>query len=299
MAMTSSAASSAPASGASSSGAATSGAATSGAASSGPASSGASGSGEPSTGAAPAALTDAEIAAAKATLADSSTLTVCTSLPYQPFEVDDGSGNVIGFDMDFMDKVAKSLGVTRKVIDAKFDGIQSGQAMAAKTCDIAAAAMTINANRQKALTFSDPYYDASQGLMTTTGSGIKSLADMKGKKLGAQTGTTGLTYANANAAKNGYTVVEYEKITDEEQALASGQADAVIQDLPALNEYAKANASTVAVVTSFNTGEQYGFGMALGNTALAKIANYAIASSKADGSYAASYKKWIGTAPTS
>lgn len=256
-------------------------------------------SGAASSGAAPAALSAADIAAAKATLADPSTLTVCTSLPYQPFEVDDGSGNVIGFDMDFMDSVAKSLGLKRKVIDAKFDGIQSGQAMAAKTCDIAAAAMTINAERQKALTFSDPYYDASQGLMVPKSSSVKTLADLKGKKLGAQTGTTGLVYANANAAKNGYSVTEYEKITDEEQALASGSADAVIQDLPALNEYAKANPDAVAVVASFNTGEKYGFGMALGNTALAKIANYAIASAKSDGSYAASYKKWIGDEPSS
>ena len=48
---------------------------------------------------------------------------------------------------------------------------------------------------------------------------------------------------------------------------------------------------------NFDTGEQYGFGAAKGNTALIKLANYVIAKSLSDGTYAASYKKWIGDVP--
>lgn len=184
------------------------------------------------TGAAPTALTADEIAAAKATLADPTTLTVCTSLPYQPFEVDDGSGKIVGFDIDFMDALAKNLGgLGTKIIDAKFDGIQSGQAMESKTCDVGAAAMTITAERAAAILFSDPYYDASQGLLVSADSGITDISGMKGKILAGQSGTTGLKYANANAEKYGYTVVEVEKISDEQQAVTSGTAQAAIQDL--------------------------------------------------------------------
>src|SRR6185312_4643027 len=68
------------------------------------------------TGPAPEALADADLAAAKATLKDQSTLTVCTSLPYSPFESDDGNGNIVGFDIDFMDWLAKDLGVQTKII---------------------------------------------------------------------------------------------------------------------------------------------------------------------------------------
>jgi polar amino acid transport system substrate-binding protein len=76
------------------------------------------------------------IAAAKATLTDPSSLTVCTSLPYPPFEVDDGTGKIVGFDIDFMDAMAKDLGVTTKVVVADFTAIKSGQAMKSKKCDI-------------------------------------------------------------------------------------------------------------------------------------------------------------------
>ena len=120
----------------------------------------------PHTGApAPAALTQADIDAAKATLKRLEQLTVCTSLPYSPFEPDDGSGNIVGFDIDFMDWMAKDLGVQTKIIDAQFSGIQSGQAMQSGQCDIAAAGMTITPERSQSIEFSIPYYDASQTLM--------------------------------------------------------------------------------------------------------------------------------------
>ena len=52
-----------------------------------------------------------------------------------------------------------------KIVDADFSGIQSGQAMQSKQCDIAAAGMTITPERAKAIAFSLPYYDATQALM--------------------------------------------------------------------------------------------------------------------------------------
>jgi polar amino acid transport system substrate-binding protein len=279
---------------------ASSGPASSGAASSAAAGSGAAGSGAASSGAAPAPLTAAQLAAAKATLVNPSALTVCTSLPYSPFEVDDGtgSGKIVGFDMDLMDLLAKELGVERKTVALQFPGIQSGQAMKSKKCDIAAAAMTITDERKANITFSDPYYDASQALMVPSASTVTGLADLKGKKLGAQTGTTGLMYAQKNQPQYGYTVTQYQQINDEELALSTGKIDAAIHDQPALNDYLKQHPGKAKVVANFKTGEQYGFGMELGNTALKAAADNAIATSKSDGTYAAAYKKWIGGTPT-
>jgi polar amino acid transport system substrate-binding protein len=302
-AATTTAASSAATTTAASSSAATSAESSSASSGSGSESAGASSSAAVSkvgtTGPAPEPITDADKAAAIATLKDPSTLTVCTSLPYPPFEADDGSGKIVGFDIDFMDWLAAELGVKTSIIDSPFAGIQSGQAMKSKQCDIAAAAMTITPERAAAIEFSSPYYDASQALIVLTDSGVKSIADLSGKKLGAQTGTTGLAYANAHAAENGYTVVEYEKISDMEQALQAKNIDAGIHDLPALNDYAKQQAGKVAVVQNFDTGEQYGFGAAKDNTALIKVTDYIIAKSLSDGTYATSYAKWIGAVPTS
>jgi polar amino acid transport system substrate-binding protein len=61
----------------------------------------------------------------------------------------------------------------------------------------------------------------------------------------------------------------------------------------------KSNPGKATIGTQFNTGEQYGFGMKLGNTALKKVVDDAISKAKGDGTYDQMYKKWIGDVPKS
>lgn len=234
----------------------------------------------------------AEVEAAKAGLVDSSKLKVCTSLPYAPFEYSDLDGNVVGFDMDLMDLIATELGVTREVVDTDFTGIQSGQAMGSSVCDIAAAAMTITPERQAAITFSDPYYAATQALLVPADSSIADLSGLSGQTLAAQSGTTGKIYADANAAEFGYTVVEYSNITEVEAAVQTGTAQAGIHDDGPLFDYVKTNPA-FKVATTFATGEQYGFGMKLGNTDLAAVANAVLKKAVDDGTYDTIKAKWF------
>ena len=226
-------------------------------------------------------------------------LTVCTHLPYAPFQSNDDSGKTVGFDVDMMDLVAKKLGVTQAVVDTPFEGIKSGQDMATGKCDIAAAGMTITDERKKAILFSVPYFDATQALLVPNGSSVKSLADLKGKKLGAQSSTTGLDYATKNKAANGYEIVEFQDLASETQALLTGQVDGAINDLPVWSEALKQNPGKATIATQFDTGEQYGFGMKLGNEALKKVVDEAITTAKSDGTYDALFKKWIGEVPAS
>ncbi len=236
-------------------------------------------------------------AASGVTLISAGKLTVCTHLPYAPFQSNNDQGKTIGFDVDMMDLVAKKLGVTQAVVDTPFEGIKSGQDLSTGKCDIAAAGMTITDERKKAILFSLPYFDATQALMVKTDSSVAKLADLSGKKLGAQSATTGLDYANAQKAANGYSVVEFQDLATETQALTTGQIDAAINDLPVWSEVIKENKGATKVAAQFDTGEQYGFGMKLGNDALKKVVDDIITSSQKDGSYAAIYQKWIGTAP--
>jgi len=239
----------------------------------------------------------AAIAAAKAKLIDSSKLTVCTTLPFEPFE-SDVNGKVVGFDIDMMDFVSAKLGVKTTVIDTPFEGIKSGEATNAGTCDIAAAGMTINAERQKAMTFSDPYFDANFNLVVPTASTAKSLADMKGKTLGGQASTTGLDYLNAHKDQFGYKVTEFTGFDLQSQAILTGQVDGIVNDVPVLAKLVKDNASTIKSVDEIKSGDKYGFGMKKGNDALAKVVNGVLAEIKSNGKYDASYQKWIGAKPT-
>ncbi|MFC7597949.1 ABC transporter substrate-binding protein [Terrabacter sp. GCM10028922] len=233
------------------------------------------------------------------TLISAGQLTVCTHLPYAPFQSNDDSGKTVGFDVDMMDLVAKKLGVEQAIVDTPFEGIKSGQDMATGKCDIAAAGMTITDERKKAILFSEPYFDATQALLVPTGSTVKTLADLKGKKLGAQASTTGLDYATKNKDANGYEIVEFQDLAAETQAMLTGQVDGAINDLPVWTEVLKESPGKAAIATQFDTGEQYGFGMKLGNEALKKVVDEVIASAKADGTYDKLYKKWIGDVPAS
>ena len=225
------------------------------------------------------------------------TLTVCTHLPYAPFQFNDNSGKTIGFDVDMMDLVAKKLGVEQAIVDTPFEGIKSGQDLSTGKCDVAAAGMTITDERKKAILFSLPYFDATQALLVKKDSTVATLADLKGKKLGAQAATTGLDYAKSKQAENGYEIVEFQDLATETQALTTGQVEGAINDLPVWTEAIKEDKGATKVATQFDTGEQYGFGMKLGNDALKKVVDEAITTAKSDGTYAALYTKWIGQAP--
>ncbi len=260
-------------------------------------SSGSSGTSTGSGGGAAGSGSTASAGGSGVPLISAGKLTVCTHLPYAPFQSNDDSGKTVGFDVDMMDLVAKKLGATQAVVDTPFEGIKSGQDLSTGKCDIAAAGMTITDERKKAILFSLPYFDATQALLVKADSSVKTLADLKGKKLGAQSSTTGLDYANSKKAEGGFDIVEFQDLATETQALTTGQVDGAINDLPVWSEAIKEDKGATKVAAQFDTGEQYGFGMKLGNDALKTVVDGIITSSKADGSYAALYTKWIGQAP--
>ncbi len=233
-------------------------------------------------------------------LVSANTLTVCTHLSYKPFEFKDSSGNVVGFDMDLANATAKQLGVGGvTIVDIEFAQITSGAVFAAKKCDIAMGAITITDKRKQTVNFSQPYFSATQALLTKKSSGVTDLASLKGKKLGAQTDTTGQIYAEKNKDANGYDIVIFDDLPTQLAGVQSGRVDAVINDNGPLLDFAKDN-TDFSVVKEFDTGEQYGFVGQKDDANAAKIMdafNAALKKSIGDGSYKESYKKWFGSEP--
>ena len=224
------------------------------------------------------------------------TLTVCTHLPYEPFQFSEG-GEVVGFDVDMMDLVAEELGVEQKIFDTPFEGIQSGQALNTGKCDVAAAGMTITDERARVIDFSEPYFDATQALLVEKGSGIDSLDALAGKSLAVQEGTTGALYAEENAPED-TELRSFEDLALLQTAVKTGQVDAGINDNGVLYDYVQDNPD-LEVSTEFDTGEQYGFAVKKdGNDPLLEIVNDVIATAKDDGTYDEIYEKWFGEAPS-
>ncbi|MFF0740288.1 ABC transporter substrate-binding protein [Streptomyces sp. NPDC004111] len=227
------------------------------------------------------------------TLVAEGKLKTCTHLPYEPFQFRKGS-EVVGFDVDIVDLVAKDLKVTQEIVDTPFEGIQTGEDLNAGKCDLAAAGMTITPVREQNLDFSGPYFDATQALIAKKGSPYTSLASLKGKKLGVQQGTTGETYAKKNGA--GTETVQFEDVALLLAAVKTGQVDAAVNDNGVLFEYVRKNPD-LAVTAEFDTGEKYGIGVRTGNTALRKEIDKVVKAARADGRYDALYKKWFPAAP--
>jgi len=222
---------------------------------------------------------------------ESAALKVCSDIPYPPFEFEDAESELgyTGFDIELIAAIGAELDRDVEIVVTGFDALTSGTAMAAGTCDLAISAMTITPEREEQIDFSDPYYEADQSLLVPNGSMIMSIADLvEGVVVGVQTGTTGEIYANENVP--GAEIRAFEGGGDLLTALAAGQVDAVLQDLPVNVEEAQKGQTTV--VETYPTGEFYGIAFEQGSELVADV-NTALAALRENGTYDALFAKYF------
>ena len=223
-------------------------------------------------------------------LVNKGTLTVCSNVPFLPFEYVDDNGEYAGFDMDLTREIATGMGLDWSVQNVSFDGLQSGTVLAANQCDVIAAAMSITPDRADKLAFSDPYYDSLQSLLVPADSSVASLEDLAGKKVGVQQGTTGETYARDNA--KGAEVISFQSDAELFPALQAGAIDAVLQDLPVNLGHTDGGAFTI--VAKYETDEAYGFAMRKqGSEELVSAVNAQLSELRENGKYQEIYDRYF------
>ena len=230
--------------------------------------------------------------AADFSLVADGTLTVCTDAPYEPFEFEGADGTFTGFDMDLLREIAGGLDLELSVAVVPFDGIWL--LPAAGECDLVGSAMSITEERQQAVLFSDPYFDADQSLLVRASDSdqFATLASLAGAKIGVQTGTTGEIYAQENAPADA-TLVSFDEPASMFLALESGDIDAILQDLP-VNGFRQTQDDGMAVTETFPTGEQYGFAVDPENEGLIEAVNEELARLRSNGDYDEIFAKWFG-----
>ncbi|MDD3683211.1 basic amino acid ABC transporter substrate-binding protein [Desulfovibrio desulfuricans] len=218
---------------------------------------------------------------------------VATDCTWPPMEMLDANKQPIGFDVDFITAVGKAAGFEVDVRNIAWDGIFGG--VATGQYDIVAAATTITEERQKQFDFSDPYYEVAQAVVLPAGKSIKSLADLQGKKVGGQIGTTGVfVIRKAGVAVD---LKEYDDVGLAIQDMLGGRLDAVICDDPVALYYVNKKADTAGKLNiSFKTEEKeyYGFTVRKGRKDLVEKLNKGIKDVKASGVEAQLLKKWMG-----
>jgi polar amino acid transport system substrate-binding protein len=225
------------------------------------------------------------------TTTDTSTTTinVATDATWAPFEtVNEQTKQIEGFDIDLFNAIAAKENIKINFINVPFDSLLAGIAQGAY--DAAISSITITADRQKAMLFSDPYFDAGQVVtVQSNNTTIKSKSDLTGKTIAVQLGTTGNIEANNIA---GATVKPYNDIGLAFQDLLNGQVDAVICDNPVALNYVATNPGKLMTAGAVFTNETYGIAIANGKTDLQSKINDGLAKIKADGTITTLAKKW-------
>lgn len=221
-------------------------------------------------------------------------LTVCSDIPYAPFEFEEG-GEVKGIDVDLMKAMADELQLEAEFLDTDFDGIFA--ALSAGKCDVIASSVSITDEREENNDFTEGYFEINQSLLVRADEKdeIDALDDLDGKVVGVQSETTGAAYAEENADDNGYTVKEFTGADELFTALAAGQVDGVLQDFP-INSYHAETTGESAIATVFEAEEkeQYGFVIDADNDALREALDAALAELRENGTYDEILTEYLG-----
>lgn len=218
-------------------------------------------------------------------------LIVAIDTAFVPFEFKQ-DGKYIGFDLDLWAEVAKDAGFTYRYQAMDFGGILPG--LQTNNIDAALAGIAITEARKKVITFSDPYFDSGLAVMVRSDSKMTSAQDLNGKRIAAKTGLTSVDWIKKNLKP-----AELRLFPNTDNAyleLRAGGVDAVVNDTPNVLYYIKtAGNGTVKMIGQPHTGDQYGIAFPQHSPLVARV-NAALKTIKADGRYAAIYKKWFDTA---
>ena len=174
------------------------------------------------------------------TLPDS--VDIGSDIPYRPFEFKTTDGELKGFDVSIAQAVFEDqLGITPSFTDTSFDTIISS--LNNGNFRVVMSAMTINETRDQQVDFSDPYFTAYQTILVLKGSDITGRADLEGKTVGVQKGTTGADAAEQLKSEFGgdLTIKRYDQIPAAFDALINNQVVAVINDNTVNGEFADQN----------------------------------------------------------
>jgi polar amino acid transport system substrate-binding protein len=190
---------------------------------------------------------------------------VGTSADWPPFEWVDGAGNFVGFDMDVMRAIAILKGYEIEIKDMAFDALIP--ALQACTIDIIAAGLTITAERDLVIDYTEPYWEADQGVLVREDSGLNVVTALCcGAVVGAQRGTTQAAWIEENLVANPAIDVTLELYETNDAGIADlviGRIDSFVADTPVAKVFdAKYPVEMVGIIV---TGEVLGFAVKEGD----------------------------------
>ena len=235
-------------------------------------------------------------------LLEPGTLTIGTDSPaYEPWFADNDPTNGQGYESAVAYAVAEQLGFSADEVTWVTVPFNTSYKPGAKSFDFDINQISITPARAEKVDFSDGYYSAAQAVVAlegTAGAEATSLEDLKGLRLGAQTGTTSLTAIRDLIQPDADPLV-FEDTNIAKQALKNDQVDAILADLPTAFYISAVEIGGSTIVGQFqvegDAAEQFGMLFEKGST-LVPCVNDALAALEADGTLDAIEQEWLSDA---
>ncbi len=212
---------------------------------------------------------------------------IATEGQFAPFNFFQGS-KLVGFEVDIAEALAAKMGVKAEWKALSFDALLAG--LRQDRWDMVIASHGITEERAKAVTFASPHY-CSGGMIVSKDGVIKTAADLTGKVVSVQLGTT--YFENVKKVAAVKEVKTFPQDSDARGALASGRVDAWVTDRFVAKQALDANPGIAMKMGDFLFVERIAPAVAKGNAGLAAELGKALAAIQADGTYAAISKKWF------
>jgi polar amino acid transport system substrate-binding protein len=224
-----------------------------------------------------------------------SKMVIATDATFPPMEMVDTSKAIVGFDVDLMNAAAKAGGFTVEFKNTAWAGIFAG--LDNGSYDAIMSSVTITDERKKTYDFSMPYINAGQILVVRAETnGVTTLADLKGKKVGAQIGTTGAFEIDKVKDADKIEEKTYDQIGLAFADLANGRIDAVVIDTPVAANYALQTPEykgKLKIVGEQFTQEYYGVVVKKGNKKILDVINAGLKKVLDAGDNKAIEAKWL------
>jgi polar amino acid transport system substrate-binding protein len=223
------------------------------------------------------------------------TITVGSDCDYPPFIYLE-NGQAGGFEYELSLAIGADLGYTVEYLPPQnFDSILAAVAAGSKR-DIGFSSFTITDERKELVNFSIPYFDSNQACVVMKDSPYASTADLAGLTVGAQSGTTGESWANENIP--GVTVKGYNQTSEALAALVAGDVEAIFFDEPVAAEQVATTYTDCTIIEVIPTGEQYGIAVSKDNPALLEAVDTSLQKLIDNGTYAELFSKYFNFDPT-
>lgn len=219
---------------------------------------------------------------------------VGTDAAYAPFESVAPNGDIEGFDIDIVKAVAKEAGIEVEFVNTAWEGIFAS--LTSGKNDILVSAITITDDRKKEMNFTEQYFESTNYIAVPEDSAVKAMADLKGKSISVQQGTTGDEALTGFLGKD-YTGIKRFKGTPEAfLELRNKKADAAVADSGVVANYVANNPDAKLKIVKDDTfpKEYYGIAVAKENTELLGKLDEGLKKIKENGEYDNIYKKWFG-----